>query len=101
MVLGNDDESYMKDMLAMFWETVADTSNELASIAAARDATALREAAHSAKGASASAGAQHLAELLERLQSAAEGEDWPEVNRIIPLVGAAFTDLKRFIEGNN
>ncbi len=98
LVLGNDDRTYMKDILAIFWENVADTPEELAGLATSRDARALRDAAHSAKGATASAGAEHLADLLKRLQDAAEEEDWMEIDQIIPQVDTAFTDLEQFLQ---
>jgi PAS domain S-box-containing protein len=97
-VLGSDNKTYMQEILSVFWECVADTAEELAALAAAREAGPLRNAAHSAKGAAASAGANHVSKLLARLETAAVEEDWSQVEDLMPTIGAAFVDLKQFIQ---
>jgi CheY-like chemotaxis protein len=96
-ILGNEDPAYLKKMLVFFWDTMAETPNELSDLINRRDAAQLRDAAHSAKGASASAGAQPLAKLLEQLQHAAADEDWATIETLAPKVDQTFADLKAYI----
>jgi HPt (histidine-containing phosphotransfer) domain-containing protein len=69
----------------------------LAQLAAARNASDLRDAAHAAKGASASVGAVPASSLLEKLQFAATDADWAQINGLMPQIETAFADLERFI----
>jgi signal transduction histidine kinase/CheY-like chemotaxis protein len=97
-ILGKDDPSYLRLMLDVFWQSVEDSPARLRQLAEARDARQLKSVAHSAKGASASAGANVLAELLASLEAAADGQEWAAVDDLLPSVEAAFDDLGAFIE---
>lgn len=100
-LLGSDDRSYMQKMLEIFWKSVADTPTELAGLVSAHDAASLRDVAHAAKGAASSAGAEPLTGLLAQLQDAAAQRNWTEIDRLMPLVDAAFAKLEDFIKGRN
>ena len=96
-LLATDDENYLKEMLSIYWETVSATPGELRQFLISRDAKALRDAAHAAKGASASVGALPASSLLKQLQLAAAASDWKQAEAIIPQIDAAFVDLERYI----
>ncbi len=92
-LLGTDDPEFLNEMLEFFWETVAKTPKELRDLIEAEDAVALQEAAHSAKGAAASAAAEILTGLLQDLRSAAEAEDWSAIHDLLPTIDIAFSDV--------
>ncbi|MGD8810572.1 MAG: response regulator, partial [Gammaproteobacteria bacterium] len=96
-LLGTDDDNYLKEMIAVYWDTMRDTPGELAQLVAARKASDLRDAAHAAKGASASVGAVPASSLLEKLQFAATDADWARINDLMPQIESAFTDLEQFV----
>lgn len=97
-LLATDDENYLKEMLSFYWETISGTPGELRHLLISRDARALRDAAHAAKGASASVGAVPASSLLKQLQLAAAASDWKQAEAIIPQIDAAFVDLERYID---
>lgn len=97
-ILGSDDEKHLNEMLHFFWETMVDTPRELANLIAGRDQGGLRNAAHAAKGASASAGAKPLSSLLKDLQFAATDADWRQIDGLLPRIEAAFSQLQHYIE---
>ena len=96
-LLGTEDAESLKSIILFFWETMAATPAELRRHFDARNAKLLRDAAHAAKGASASVGAVAASELLKKLQFAAGHADWKQVADIMPGVDAAFADLKQYI----
>ncbi|MEN3974905.1 ATP-binding protein [Emcibacter sp. SYSU 3D8] len=97
-ILGKDDPNYLRLMLDVFWQSVEDSPAKLHQLAEVRDARQLKSAAHSARGAAASAGANILAELLGILEAAADGQEWRIVDDLLPGVQSAFDDLGAFIE---
>ncbi len=97
-ILGSADEKYLNEMLQFFWDTMVDTPVELATLIAGRDQGGLRDAAHAAKGASASAGAEPLAGLLKDLQFAATEADWQQIDELLPKIESAFSQLHHYIE---
>ncbi len=98
-ILGSDDEKRLNEMLHFFWDTMVDTPVELATLIAGRDQGGLRDAAHAAKGASASAGAEPLSSLLKDLQFAAADADWHQIDGLLPQIETAFSQLQQYIEG--
>ncbi|MGE0665104.1 MAG: ATP-binding protein [Sphingomonadales bacterium] len=97
-ILGKDDPAYLRQMLDVFWQSVEDSPTRLRQLAEARDARQLKAAAHSAKGAAASAGANIVAGLLASLEAGADGQDWEVVDEVLPGVQTAFDDLRAFID---
>ena len=96
-LLGTDDDAYLKEMINMYWDTMRDTPVELATLVAAQNAANLRDAAHAAKGASASVGAIPVSSLFEKLQFAAKDADWNQIEGLMPKIEIAFSELEEFI----
>jgi HPt (histidine-containing phosphotransfer) domain-containing protein len=97
-LLGSNDEIMLKQTLDFFWSTIAETPGQLRIEIDNRNVEAVRYVAHSTKGASASAGATALADLMTKIQIAAEEEDWVKIEELRPAVERAFNDVKTYIE---
>ena len=97
-LLGTDDDTYLLEMISVYWDTMCDTPDELAALVSTRDASGLRDAAHAAKGASASVGAVSAASLLKELQFAAAEANWDRVDILMPKIGEAFLALENYVE---
>lgn len=97
-LLGTSDPKQLRDMLDMYLETESDVPAALQKIIAARDGVALAQAAHAAKGAAASAGAQRLADIYKELEHGGKKEDWATVERLAAHVDPAFEDVRKFIK---
>lgn len=97
-LLSTDDEAYLHDMVKLFWNTMRETAAELNALRDIRDAAKLRDAAHAAKGASASVGAVSIASLLRELQFAATDADWNQIEDLMPKIETEFTKLGQYIE---
>ncbi|MAG97939.1 MAG: hypothetical protein CMM08_14770 [Rhodospirillaceae bacterium] len=96
-LLGSDDSTYLGEMLAFFWESVADTPPQLALLIRARDAAGLKEVAHAAKGATRSAAAEALAAALQDLEVAADAADWSAVEAMAPQIEREFSAVEEYI----
>jgi CheY-like chemotaxis protein/HPt (histidine-containing phosphotransfer) domain-containing protein len=96
-LLGSKDRGYLEDMLAFFWQTVADTPAQLEGLIGARDAAALKQAAHAAKGAARSAAAEALAAALEDLETAAGAADWPAIEAMAAQIEREFSAVESYI----
>ncbi len=96
-LIGNDDPAYLKEMLSVFWETMADTPGVLRAHTRSRDSKNLILAAHAAKGAAASACADSLAELCRRLETAAKAEKWDEIDGLSSEIWTAFDEIEDFV----
>ena len=99
IMLGDSDPDFLGSILESFLTTMEDTPATLQALAAGDDAAEFTSAAHSAKGAAASACAGDLAALCKALEDAGRKEDWGRIRSLIPGVGPAFEDVRRFIEG--
>jgi signal transduction histidine kinase/CheY-like chemotaxis protein len=97
-MLSSSDKLYLKTILQFFLDTMSDTPQEMARLIATKNNTGLRDAAHSAKGAAASAGAKPLAELLKRPQAASEKADWPVIDELAPQISDALAGVSEFTE---
>ena len=96
-LLGNDADEFLMDTLSLFVETMADTPDELRRLIRSKDAAALREAAHSAKGAAATAAAPRLTDLLQDLENAAAADDWSSIGLLSPKIYKEFADVETYI----
>ncbi len=96
-LLGSDDSTYLGEMLAFFWETIADTPIQLEVLIRARDAAGLKEVAHAAKGAARSAAAEALAAALQDLEVAADAADWSAVEAMAPRIEREFSAVEEYI----
>lgn len=97
-LVGTDDDTYLHDMVKTYWDIMRDTADELNALRDIRDAPKLRDAAHAAKGASASVGAVSIASLLKQLQFAANDADWNQIEDLMPKIETEFTKLGQYIE---
>ena len=95
--LGTDDHARLMKMLSLFGESMADSLAELRQLFNARDARSFATAAHTAKGATASVGASRVSSMLKQLEKAALGEDWEQIEAMMPEFEAAFGDLEHYI----
>ena len=100
-LIGTDDTEELADILALYWDTMAGTPEQLKQLFAARDGQALGDAAHAAKGASESIGATPAVALLKSLELAAAQQDWDQVKGLMPGVDAAFHSIEAFINSLN
>jgi CheY-like chemotaxis protein len=96
-LLGSDADEFLMDTLSFFVETMMETPDDLRRFVRSKDAVALREAAHSAKGAAASAAAPRLTELLQNLENAAAADDWSSISLLLPKIYKEFADVETFI----
>ncbi|MHB1206573.1 MAG: Hpt domain-containing protein [Rhodospirillaceae bacterium] len=97
-LLGRPDPVLLNRMLAVFWQTEAETPQVLRRLALARDGTALAGAAHGAKGAASSVGATKVAQLCLALEHSAKGGDWEAITALIAHVEQAYADVGAFIK---
>jgi PAS domain S-box-containing protein len=96
-LLGSDADEFLMDTLSFFVETMMETPDDLRRFVRSKDAVALREAAHSAKAAAASAAAPRLTELLQNLENAAAADDWSSISLLLPKIYKEFADVETFI----
>ena len=78
-ILGSADPDMVASMLDVFQRSYQSLSEKMEDAVTSHDAKALREVAHSAKGAAASAGATKLRDALMELEQAAIAEDWTKI----------------------
>lgn len=96
LILGNDEPKYLKELLEFFLETIVETPRDIARLVEAEDGAGLRDAAHAAKGAAASAAAKPLAELFGKLQVASAAPNWPEIKQTMTEMSEAIADIDAF-----
>ena len=96
-LIQSDDPDFLQQMLELFWNSVRETPGQLRRHAEGRDAPRLKEVAHRAKGASASAMTTRLTALLQRMEDAAVAEDWNLVDGLVPALDEAFIAVEREI----
>jgi len=97
-LLGSNDPAYLREMLSLFLSTEQDTPSVLRDLATARDSDNLGKAAHAAKGAAISAGAQRLAQLFKDLERNAKAGEWKVVDTLSSEVEVAFDEVRQFIK---
>ncbi|MEX2451081.1 MAG: ATP-binding protein, partial [Rhodospirillales bacterium] len=97
-LIGTDEPEVLRDMLQCFFQTTRDKPAELKRLVETKNAGGLYNAAHAAKGASASVGAGRLADALKDLQDAADAADWPRIEALEPEVTTAFHEVHDAIE---
>jgi HPt (histidine-containing phosphotransfer) domain-containing protein len=96
-LMGRSDPAALNRMLAVFWQTEADTPRVLSSLVLARDGKALAAAAHGAKGAASSVGAMKIADLCKALELSAKENDWDAAGRLVTQVDQAYAEVGAFI----
>jgi signal transduction histidine kinase/CheY-like chemotaxis protein len=87
-MLGLDDPATMADLLSVFVADLPQLLEQVAQALAGRDRAALASAAHAAKGAAASAAAQHLGDLLACLERDAQTAAFEQLAYRFDLVRA-------------
>ena len=97
-LLGSSDPDAIREMLALYLSTEAETPAALRAFAEAHDAVGLGKVAHAAKGAASSAGAMRLMRLCKAIEESAAGNDWVEVAELSAQIDIAFKDVRAFIE---
>ena len=97
-IYGEDDKEELFEIIGMFVDQFPPLLSTLETAVADKDAQAVRDAAHAAKGASASAAAVQLRELLFTLEKEAPAEEW---EMIIQKIEDAKSEFSRVIAFNN
>jgi two-component system, sensor histidine kinase and response regulator len=82
------------NLLQRYVETTAELVGAIGTATAARTAEEIRRAAHSAKGASRSAGANEMAALCAKLEAALKADSWDEVASVQTHLDAAFLRIR-------
>jgi len=85
------------DMLALFLETTRPLLATLETALAEGDSFTGREAAHSAKGAAASAGAVRFAQMCAAIEAACAAEDLTAALALRPTLGLAWAEVEQAI----
>jgi len=96
-MMGDNNPAYLKETLEFFWSTVDDTPDLLQACIADEDAEGVKNMAHAAKGATLSAAAGPLSQLLQEVEAAAVAEDWPALKAMEPIIAARFDEVDQFI----
>lgn len=96
-LMGDPAPETLRLMLANFWESEGGTPLVLREHAAARDAAALAEAAHGARGAASFIGARSAADLCLALERSARAENWSAVAPLLEDVEKAYAAIGAFI----
>jgi signal transduction histidine kinase/DNA-binding NarL/FixJ family response regulator len=96
-LLGDDDPDSLSAILASFTEYFPDLLKAARRAVAGRDRSALRDAAHAAKGAARTACAPHLADILTELESKALSRlAFANLARLIDDAAAAYAEVEAF-----
>ena len=81
--LGDDSPDSPREVIDMFLEFYPPLEQDLANAVTAMDRTAVRIAAHTAKGAALNTAATGLGATLQRMESLASQADWPELGALL------------------
>ncbi len=95
---GGMDETFVREMLAMFRNSERNTAEALAQLIASRKSTELYAAAHAAKGAARSVCAKRLGDLLEDLEQASRLQDLKEIKLLGPQLDKEARRVMEFID---
>ncbi len=96
-ILGTADRELIGEMLGLFWDSVQGTDADLLGCIEARDAQALQQKAHWAKGATASVAAGDLTGFLSDLEAAAKRRDWPAIELLKGEIAARFAAIEAHV----
>jgi HPt (histidine-containing phosphotransfer) domain-containing protein len=91
------DEEAVKEIAGLFLEEIPDMVVKLRSAALAEDWPLLAKLAHTLKGASASFGANSLAEVAGKIEQAAEKPRDPRLNSLLSEMDGQLVALKKSI----
>ena len=97
-LMGRSDSALLNQILAVFWQTEAETPHILRRLAQARDGQALADAAHCARGVASSACAAKVAHLCKDLERSAHSGDWDSIALLTAQVEQAYAEVGAFIE---
>ncbi|TAL03893.1 MAG: response regulator [Rhodospirillaceae bacterium] len=97
-VLAKYNPEYPRKILEVFRTTESQTAAKLRELVRTQNATALRAAAHGAKGSAASAYAGKLAGLCAELERSAEQPDWIAIDVLTAKIENEFEEVLSFIE---
>ena len=95
-ILGSQDRATLHEILNLFIEHFPAMHRTIQIAVEENDRAALREAAHAAKGAAASAAAVPLKGLLERLEQVSEGEEWSGIRATMEDTAEEFGRVRAF-----
>jgi two-component system, sensor histidine kinase and response regulator len=93
-MLGDSDLAALKDVLSVFVDDFPNAIERLRAALASQDREALRQAAHSGKGAAGGAAALRLWDLLAGMEHDAESGNVAEISATLPAVDAEFARVK-------
>jgi signal transduction histidine kinase/DNA-binding response OmpR family regulator len=95
------DEEIFAEIIGLFMEDAPKRIRMLGEAVAGGDATAVREQAHSLKGASANVGAVALQEVAYEVEKAGAADDLASAGRLLPVLDRQFGCLKTILDLGN
>jgi len=98
-ILGEDDDAEKLDWVGAFVEQFPPLMTALARAVDGKGRKQTRDAAHAAKSAASSAAAKPLMEVLQRLESASQDEDWDRIDEMVHAAQAEFERVVEFHDG--
>ena len=99
-IFGDEDEESLLEIIDMFADQFPELLTALESAVDAKDAQAVRDAAHAAKGAAASAAAVQMREILITIEKEALSEQWDHINDKMAAVKTEFSRVVEFSKAN-
>jgi CheY-like chemotaxis protein/HPt (histidine-containing phosphotransfer) domain-containing protein len=95
-ILGTDDRSELDEILQLFAKHFPPLLETLRACFETQDRSTLRDAAHAAKSAAASAAATNLRSLLENLEKSAADGEWSSLSAMMEAVDEEFKKVRGF-----
>ena len=95
-ILGTGERDILFSMLGVFVDDIPNLVPPLQDALAARDALALRDAAHKASGTAKNAAAPHLADLLAGIEADSGSGDWDSLGVRVTAAVEEFARAERF-----
>ena len=95
-ILGTDEASELDEILQLFAVHFPALLDTLRACFETQDRSALRDAAHAAKSAAASAAAKNLRSLLENLEKSAADGEWSSLSTIMEAINEEFQQVRDF-----
>ena len=88
------DESFVQELITSFQNDTARRFERLSAAVARLDAATVKAEAHAMRGSARQMGADALAELCQKVESAAPHMNWPELERQVEQVDLRFAEIR-------
>jgi|GEM_PF-3095201 len=97
-ILGTSDIEVLAPLLEAYWDSIQNDIDKLQTAQENRDRESLRQAAHAAKGAALSAGAEPLGEVFKSLETQALEEEWNQLELRFSDALTCIEEIKTLLE---